>query len=374
METGNSYYVNRKVCDKFLKWLHDLVQWQHNFDQIPSTIWRNIKKMIIIFMQCYVDGKMTQEWNKYWHSSSINDKDIKIVTVDTPESFTKMYNLNIGDRYWISPHGLLVVLSGDGIDIPHAPYHAKGAFALVKVHVLKHKHLQQTLMIAIPWLISGLSSYDPRIAEVYHQVSAALGKNGGLSFWSEKKQCKICTNWERKDGGDWVWLSSIVYRCLSHKGNFPFVYWVHHIGKQFVAVKKTPNKIFKAIKAGIKDEHLPWNLNLQSITEMDNFYCLATAYHHQQWANQVEEYIRGLRNLANLSYKQIHTKRRNYANKIHSPLLYKTPINMIQYVLDVMHDILRHSGHQIMVLVILCWCHFDFTIAEVIACLAHCCK
>ena len=325
-------------------------------------------------MQCFADGEMTAVWNKYYHYTSIVENEKQQVTADTPVDTVVKFDLQLGDWFWISPPPLQFVLAGDGIDIPHKPDDAKGAFDIVKIHVFTDENLQQSLIIGVPWLISGLSSYDRRIARVYQYASAKLGENGSLSFYSAKANCKICVNWYRYDAGDWPWSSIIVHRCFTHSGSFPFMYWIHHIGKAFVAVEKNDLKIFNAVRAGISEEHMPWNLNVQNIQPQDNFYCLATEKHWQVWANNVENYMANLANLANLTDKQRHNRRRRYAKSTMSPVLYKTPCNLVQYILDVMHDILRHAANQMMILVILLWCYYDFSMAEVVACIAHCCK
>ena len=375
METGNSYEMNQKVYKKFLNWIHTLCPWQFNWNEFPHTIWRNILYMLVIFIACYIDGEMTEKWNEYYHWTSIPQSEKQFVDETTADWIKEYFHLNDGDPYWISPFLLLVVLTGDGIDIPKSPSNIRqGTFGLSKVHLFNHIHLQQTLMIAFLWLLSGLSHYDSRIAKIYHKCSFQMKKSGGISVWSEKAKCKLCIRWERKDNSDWTFASSVIYRSLPHSSSFPFLFWIHHIGKKYFAVKKTPSKIFKAICAGIKDEHMPWNLKLSDIKSTDNFYCLTLPKHHEIWANQIEEYMAGLANLAQLTKEQQHKKRRAFALEKHQPLLYKTPLNMVQYILDVMHDILRHSGHELMVLTILCWCYFGLTIDEIIVVLSHICK
>lgn len=375
METGNTTDMNNKVYKAFLQMLHGLVKWCRNDIKYPQSIWRSILLIVIVYLRCCSCGQLTQEWNENYHATSIVMDEVRVVDETTDENFVKYFNLKIGDKYWLQRNKLMLVLTGDGFKFPKTQNNIdNGSVGLAKIHALKHKNLMQSLYVAIPFLISGLSHYNPIIAKLYQHCSNELGQSGGLSFMADDvNKIKICVEWFRYDNGDWPWLSTVVHRCFSHGADYSFIYWIRHIGKSFVAVKNKIPNLLDAIKAGIKDEHMPWNLNIDEIDDLDNFYCLTTEYHWRKWCDDIETFMATVKNIDNLTYKQKHTKRKNYAKLNAQCALYSIPIALLHYILDVMHCILRHSITMVKALTILLYCIYRFTIAQVIVVLSHIC-
>ena len=351
--------------------LHHYVPWVWDFDQIPVTIWRDLLSSVIFFLRCCVDGIMTIQWNKFYHRTSIVASEVQSVGHDTNVNFCNHYNLAIGDRWWKAPQILLLSKHGDGMDIPNSPGDVEnGSMVLLAAHVFDHEHLHQTKLIAIPVIISGLSHYKPAIAELYHKLSQKLGVRGGLSIYSEKENVKICIDWICYDNGDWPWKSNIQWRCQSHSGTFPFPLWVHHIGKKFWSVRKRPDRILKAIQAGIKKEHMPYNLNVKKIKPYEDFYCLAVDAHWRKWGLFIDNFMNALRNVNDMSYAAQHKKRLDKCNRKLSPVLYYTELRLLHYILDVLHCIIRHAVFQYICICVQCHCVFKFEMVETMVVLA----
>lgn len=375
METGNTYLMNRAVYEAFLNMLHNLVKWNYQPRRFPHTIWRSIILVVIFYLRCLAEGKLSEVWNEFYHVTSIPDQGWSVCTNETNENFMKHYNLQIGDKYWVSQTQLMLVVCGDGYSkIPKSPNDINsGSAGLVKIHAINHDNLHQSLYSGLPFLISGLSHYNPKIAELYHLCSREMGVRGGLSFRCNSNNVKICVDWYRYDNGDWPWLSTVVHRCYSHSGDFPFIYWIRHIGKEWVSVQNDIQHIYDAICAGIKDEHMPWNLNVNNIRDDDDFYCLTTDYHWRHWCNNIFNFIQNLPNKSRLSHKKLHKKRRDFAHDEAQCALYSIPIPLVQYVLDVMHAILRHAVNTIKSLTILISCVFKFNLERCTVVLSHIC-
>lgn len=372
INSGNTRAMNNESYDKFMNMVYSIVPWESPSDKSKPIIWRSILLIMIIFMRCTIDGILTEKWNEYYHWTCIVEEEQKICDENTNEDFMNHYQLSIGDTYWKNPHPLMVVLCGDGSDIPKTNADT-GSFALAKFHIFTHEHLQQTLMIATLFMFAGLSHYEQIVIDCYQKCSKKLGKDGGFAVFSEKARCKMLVDWFRYDNGDWPWVATIVQKCFHHSADYPFIYWLKYIGKTYITVKKTHEKMFKAVKAGIKDEHMPWNLNIDDIKDTDNFYTLAQEEHFEYWQKQVEEFIDNLPNVDQLTKEQKHMKRRNYAHDHGIPLLYETSVVLVQYCLDLTHAILRIVSFWICVLVILLFCIYVRTIAEVCTVLSHLC-
>lgn len=372
--TSNTRNMNYVAWDGFLSMLHHLLPWHENMQLYPQTIWRNPKILMILFLRCYCDGVMTEVWNRYYHWTSIPQNEIQIVDENTPHWIATKYNLHKGAPYWHQPKQLVVVDSGDGFNIPVSPEDVlSGCAGIMKVHVLDHQNLIQTLYVGVPYFLSGLSHYNPIISKVYHMCGKYLQRDGGVSFFSSNAKCYMLTDYYRYDNGDWPWLSTVVHRCMSHSGSYPFIYWIKHVGKKFVGVRKNMDKMFEAIKAGIKDEHLPWNLNLNDIKDNDIFYTLTTDTHWRIWMYQIEEYVKTIANYASLTLKQKHAKRRKWAIKRGQSALYAIPFPLLQYLFDVMHGILRHGCAIIVALNIFLWCVALLSIDKISVINSHTC-
>ena len=344
MNTGNTEDMNNEVYHDFLNMIHGLVPWNYQPQRYPQTIWRSILLLVIVYLRCLADGELTEVWNADFHHSSVPINGWSVVDENTDANFVEYYNLRMGAKYWKSPVQLMLVLTGDGFGIPKSPEDIKnGSVGLVKVHAIKHDNIHQSLYVGVPFFISGLSHYNPIITEIYHMCSQQLGTRGGLSFKCNSNDVNICIDWFRYDNGDWPWLSTVVHRCYPYGADYSFIYWIRHIGKEWVAVKNTIPNVLDAIKAGIKDEHMPWNLTLDNITDSDNFYCLTTNNHWQKWCDDIETYMTNLDNIDNLTRKQQHSKRKTFAHAQAQCALYSVPTPLIQWILDVMHLILRHS-------------------------------
>ena len=371
---GNTRYMNQKMWKKFLSMIYNIVKWRRNKHLYPKTIWRPILLMVIIYMRCCVDGELTKKFNEYYHYTSVIKDEKKTVDANTHENFKNYWGLSNGDEYWHTKYPLLLVLAGDGFPIPKSDNDVdSGCVGLNKCHVFSNSHLQQTLYIAILFMISGLNEHDSRVSEVYHKCSNDLGIKGGFSIYSEKAKCFLLIEWFRADMGDWPWVSTVVLKCLPHSSNYPFIYWIEHIGKKFVHVKKSRKEVVEAIQAGIKPEHMPWNLKIESIGEFENFYCLATEYHWQQEANEIETYMNNLKNFNNKTYKQKHKKRATFATNNGYSILYDMPLWLVQYLLDVTHGIIRSTWMQVAALAVTCWCPFRFTLEQFETVFAHSC-
>ena len=372
LNIGNTRAMSNNVYDNFLQTLHDMVPWQYDFEKFPLTIYRDIKKIVIFFLKCYCDGIMCEKWNEYYHSKSFDKEEYLTCNVGTSQSIIEEFHLKLGEKYVIQEKRLMLNINGDGFKIEksNAP---SGLVCLVKPHVFEHKNLQQTLQISIPWMISGESHYNPALAELYDQESTKLGKNGSVSFKSNKCNLKICVRWYRYDNGDWPWVSSMVHRSMSHTSKHPFMYWIHQIGEDFVCVRNEENKLFKAIQEGINDEHLPWNLNEDNINEYSNFYTLATEKHWKVWSDNIEEHVSNISNYNSLSHKQKHSRRLRYAKKEWQPVLYRTGLPLVHYVLDVMHFIIRYAVIRLSVLTIFCHCIAQLSLKETNLVLKHAC-
>ena len=377
VDMENSLQMDQEAEKEFLNMLHSLVPWTRDANIAPKTKWRSILLIIIFFLRTIVDGELSDTWNKHYHATSIPENEVRIVSNDTSVNIINEFNLSFGQRYWIQQRELMIVNTGDGHQCSNLPDDVSGiTCGITKIHAFEHECLQQTLYIGIPFMISGLSEHDPRIARVYHMCSQEVGLNGSLSFRSVTRNCMICCRYFRYDNGDWPFLSQVILRCMGHSGTYPFIYWIHYIGTEYVPVSKFHDSWFGAIKAGIKDEHMPWNLNLNDLTPSSNFYCLATAWHWNQWANELEEYMNTLEKLSNFkkkNHKQKHKKRLEYARKNAMNVLYKTPTALLRYILDVMHCILRHSITMISGLVIFCFCVARLSLNQVIAIVACTC-
>ena len=375
MNVNNSRKKNEKCYKTFLNMVYKVVKWETNPVKYPRTMWRNILLMVIIFMRCVVDGLMTEKWNEYFHWRCVREEECKYTDENTDPEFLNYYGLQKNEKYWMCKHDLMLILHGDSIDVQKTPTDVKDiSFGIVKCAVFTDKHLQQTLMVAVLFMISGYIHYNQVVTDVYQLCSKRLGKGGGLSWWSNKAKCKMCSKWYRCDNGDWPWVATVVHRCPTHAGHFPFIYWIKHIGKAFVAVKKTPRKIFEAIKAGIKEEHMPWNLDIDKISEFDTFYCLALEYHWKSWMNEMEDAMSKIRNFNKLSHQKQHRKRLNYANENYIALLYKTPLALIQYIFDIMHAIISCVRLWIYAMTVVLYCPFRLPIESVCGCMAHICK
>ena len=372
INSGNTKAMNDDVYDTFLNMVYQIVPWETNAIKYPSIMWRCIILLMIIFMRCAVDGLLTEKWNEYYHWTCVIPEEKKTCDSNTDPDFMKYYNLQIGDIYWKCHYPLMIVLCGDGTDFPQTNV-TNGSIGLIKMHIYTNKHLQQTLLIALLFMIAGVSHYNENVIEIYQNSSYKLGIKGGISFLSTKAKCKLVCDWFRYDNGDWPWVATIVQRCQHHSGNYPFIYWIKHIGKKFVAVKNSAEKLFKAIKSGIKDEHMPWNFDIDKIKPHDNFYCLPTEYHFKSWVQQIEDYMSQLKNIDKLTTEQKHQKRRKYANKNGIPLLYATRLILVQYILDLLHAILRCVCFWIVVLGVVLYCPYRRSIDEVCAVLSHLC-
>ena len=374
IESGNTKHMNYAACNSFLSMVHQLLPWQQQMNKYPHTIWRNPKILMIIFLRCYCDGLMTKIWNRYYHWTSIRRNEIQIVDDSTPHWIVTKYNLSIGAKYWHQPKTLFVVDSGDGFKIPVSPEDIyTGCAGILKIHVLDHQNLLQTLYVGVPYFLSGLSHYNPIISNVYHMCSKYLGRKGGISFYTNKGKCFMLSDYYRYDNGDWPWLSTVVHRCMTHSGSYPFIYWIKHIGKKFVGVRKNVEKIFEAVKAGIKDEHMPWNLNLNDINDNDIFYTLTTDTHWQIWMHQIEEYVKTIENYSSLTQKQKHVKRRKWAIKRGQSSLYAIPFSLMQYLFDLMHGILRHGCAMSTALNIFLWCVCSLSTEKISVINSHTC-
>lgn len=230
--------MSKQICVDFLNTIHNLNPWRQNFRIYPETIWRDIKAQIIIYMRCVCDGEFTEIWNKFYHAISIPSDEIAIVDENTNVNLCNQYDLAIGDRYWIQPEPLMIDVSGDQYPVKHVPHRIKNQLSavIVKVHCFDHENLHQTLMIVVPFIISGLSQYNPLIAELYHRLVSKLQMQGKFSFYSKRSNCKICVNYYVYHNGDWPWKSSITLRCMSHGSTFPYIYWIHfHDGKYWIS-------------------------------------------------------------------------------------------------------------------------------------------
>lgn len=377
IDVSNSQYMTRNICQTFINNIHSMVPWHKNFDLYPRTIWRNILCLIILFLRCCVDGILTENWNEYYHATSVPIGAKQLVTENTDPIFCSEYNLTIGQWYWLSPNPLMLVCTGDSYPIPKSPNDVKnGTCCIVKIHVWNHNKLQQTLLTGLPFLLSGLSHSNPAIRQLYHYLIYPLKKNGSLSFYSQRAQCNICVDYYVYHNGDWPWLASVTLGCLSHKSRYPFIYWLHHLNGDFIPVSNQMvldiDPWFEAIKAGIKEEHMPWNLDLSKIDKTDDFYCLCTESHWLYWQNQMKQFIDKIKNWNQLTDKQKHTKRRNYAIKQSQCVLYDTRNVLIQYIFDVMHLMLRHGISLTCAMTILSHCSFEFSINESLTILKHC--
>ena len=375
METGNTYDMNREVYEAFLNMLHALVPWIYVPLRFPKTIFRSIILIVIFYLRCCSEGKLSENWNEFYHVTSIVDNECKICDENTHENFVNRYNLQVGDKYWMSPAKLMLVICGDGYSkIPKSPNDVKNSCAaLVKIHAINHDNLYQSLYSGVPFFISGLSHYNPKIAELYHDCSRELGVEGGLSFLCNSNRVKICTDWFRYDNGDWPWLSTVVHRCYSHGGDYPYIYWIRHIGKEWVSVKNNIADIYDAICAGIKEQHMPWNLNVNEINDNDDFYCLTTDHHWRVWCTNVVNFVQNLKNKSAMTHKKMHKKRREFAQSEEQCALYSIPIPLLQYILDVMHAILRHAVNTVKAITIVISCVFRFSLDRCTVVLSHLC-
>ena len=167
--------------------------------------------------------------------------------------------------------------------------------------------------------------------------------------------------------------NSVIHRTMSHTSKHPFWYWIHYIGKTYLNVRNEEHKLFNAIKAGIKDEHMPWNLNLHDIDEYSNFYTLATDKHWKEWGDKMAKYVNVIPNFNNLTDKRKHSRRLAFAKREWQPVLYRTGLSLVQYVLDVMHFIIRYSVIRLGVLTIFCHCIALFTLTQTRQVLKHAC-
>ena len=321
---------------------------------------------------------MTREFNQYYHASSVPTNGRITVNNLTSLNIREKYNLRVGQVFWKSPKKLMITCTGDSYPAAHTPANIESITAcIVKIHVYNNVNLHQTLLIGLPFIISGLKHQETCIINLYHNLVFQLGKQGGLSFYSTNAKCNICVDYFVYHNGDWPFFSGLILRSFGHMAQYPFIYWLHYYNGQFFAVSNIlidgNDEWFDAIKAGIKEEHMPWNLNVSNISNEDNFFCLCNEEHWIIWQNQIESFVENIRNVNQLSYKQINTRRKTFARSKSQCVLYKTPNILVQWIIDVMHFMLRHGINIITGLTILCFCTCNFSINEVIAVLSHCC-
>ena len=378
VDISNSHSMTKQICDQFIKQIHSLVPWHKNFAEIPKTIWRNIKCIVILMLRCCCDGQMTEQWNEFFHATSVPENEVSTVNQDTPTSLRSKYNLHTGQRYWHQSKQLMLTCTGDGYPASNTPRDVSTITAgIVKIHVYNHENLHQTLLIGSPFIISGLKHSNYKLINLYHRLVHQLGNNGGLSFYSTRAKCCICVDYYVYHNGDWPFLAELTLRVFGHNAKYPFIYWLHYNNGKFEAVSTSLERgydvWFEAIKAGIKEKHMPWNLDFASINEGDNFFCLCTETIWKTWQDNIENFIHNIKNLHLLTRKTVHDRRTSYARTHKQCVLYKTPNILVQWIIDVLHFMLRHGINITCALTILCFCSFQFGVSETVQVLSHCC-
>ena len=368
--------MNKKIITNFINIIHGLNGWCKNERVYPRTIWRKILPQIVLFMRCICDGYFTEKWNKYYHAISVPSDEICVIDENSDINLRNKYGLLIGDRYWIQTQSLMIEVTGDQYPVKQVPeeVHNNVSACLAKIHAFDHQNLHQTLMIIVPFIITGLSQYNPLVAELYHMLVSQLNMDGNFAFYSQRANCKICVYYYVYHNGDWPWKTSITLRCLGHGSLHPYIYWIYYENGNYRAVSSRGDQWLQAVEAGIKPEHMPWRLDETQIDPTSKFYTLVKKRHWDEWATQMEEYIdQWKRRVRKYTREKEHEARRKYANDIGTSLLYKTEIFILRYILDVLHVILRHAVSMQGALTIMCHCSLRLSISQTISILSHSC-
>ena len=305
----NSYAVNKKCYEEWYQLCDDNMPWYKNGEFLQCKF-KYLMDAILFGMTVHVDSDMCEKWNTHYHSYAIEPNVNTFAVTDviraryalpTASSEVKSPSLLVPyssirelQRCYFVPRTLTISTHTDAIDAPRAPTDIDtGCHSHLHLHVFNEKGLIHTGYCKIGFISSGISEHNPLYFKLFHILVSMIPQEGFFAVFSTKKKTWMLFHYTLKNNADWQGTSGVLHGCVNHNGEYAIPYVSKIIGKNAVTISmKNQVELKKALVAGIKDEHMPWNL--PSLAEMDdnaNFYTLTTREIWKYYQNQTENGI-----------------------------------------------------------------------------------
>ena len=311
-------------------------------------------------MQIYLDSDCVVGHSDY-NYSSID----KFAICCAPHVAHYVYDIPIGQKYFVFPKTLSVCITGDGGRMTRVP-RITGTIPFVFVRVLALlEGAQHSKYSGICCLGSKLSSTDVRIEEYVAIILRDIGKEGTFVLKSKKTGIYCIYKYKCTMNGDWDWLFRIVNRCTNPTSKYPFcnmIRWKDGVPKMI------ENKIFSKYHALFFD--VTSNDDNKSVAQLvdEKFtgYRLATDEVCQYLVNLVENDYNDMYNDTDLNGDQERDVRRKIAYRYSHGFLYPSEYNNNDAIFDVCHCWWSILIRILTVLLSCTWCFWHWSRKDVI--------
>jgi hypothetical protein len=136
--------------------------------------------------------------------------------------------------------------------------------------------------------------------------------------------------------------------------------------------------LFQALTHGIKEEHMPYNLQSYKDTNDTNFYTLTTNEIFGEWTDNVDAEVARRKAASDNpqqweSYEFEHDERLKISKQQQHGALYGMQVKLFCYVFEVLHFKLRLGIGCIFAFVMIIWCIFSWSLKDIVTILAATC-
>ena len=164
---------------------------------------------------------------------------------------------------------------------------------------------------------------------------------------------------------------------MSHGGDYRLYELTQFVDGVPCNVPYKNDRLYKALLAGIDEQHMPYNLpDLAEIMDTNaNFYTLTTNEIWYYWGEWMEDALQTLKENSHgntvWNTTTEHTARLNISKQHQNGLLYHTSEPLIQGILNVLHLLLRYAITELVSLSMMIWCLWDWSLPELLNVLSY---
>lgn len=224
---GSTYEFNKECLNQFYLEIDTLCPHTgltYEGENDYHTVYKQPLQALEGYMYYHINNQMNRGYS-WFHKSVINTDDIFVyngsqanVHIDVP----------VGQRVYIYPRTLVVTMTGDGCAVSGTPIHIHHmSFGYLKICAFTDG-LFQCRQSGISLFTSTLTENNPRLRQLWAELSQQLGGEGYLKVDCLSLNCVTQIKFQRFDCADWKWLYQISRQCVSPTaifGIFNLVYW-----------------------------------------------------------------------------------------------------------------------------------------------------